>query len=139
VAVGGMIYLFLLQWPWQAGVLGLQVGLHGTVLIAINNLRDRETDIVTNKKTLAVRLGVAFSRYEIAFLLAAPFVLSFVWLQQNHYWAALLPLFVLKPAWLLAEDVFSTDPSPVYNDFLARAAKVHLLFAGLTSVGFLLK
>jgi 1,4-dihydroxy-2-naphthoate octaprenyltransferase len=42
-------------------------------LLAVNNLRDARTDARCGKNTLCVLLGERFGRWEITFLLAAPF------------------------------------------------------------------
>jgi 1,4-dihydroxy-2-naphthoate octaprenyltransferase len=138
VAVGGMFYLQAGDLTLGALILGLQVGFHATVLIAINNLRDVEGDRKVNKRTLAVRFGKKFVRKEIWFLLLAPFILSLYWGYEGHFWAFLLPWSVLPLALKLGKLLQNTEPSPEYNKFLGQAAGIHLLFGIFTSVGFYL-
>lgn len=138
VAVCGMFYLQTGGLTLGALVLGLQVGFHATVLIAINNLRDIEGDRQVNKKTLAVRFGKYFVRKEIWFLLMTPFVLLLYWGYQGHFWAFLLPWSVLPLAVKLGNLLQKTEPSPEYNRFLGQAAGIHLLFGVFISVGFFL-
>ena len=45
------------RYSTRALVAGIQIGLLAAVLIAINNLRDLDQDLLVNKRTLAVRLG----------------------------------------------------------------------------------
>lgn len=136
LAVMGMVYLNVREWMQEAFVLGLQIGFHCTVLIAINNLRDRTGDILVNKKTLAVRFGVKFSRMEIAFLIFAPFVMNLYWWFEGYKIAALVPLLALPVAAKLCKNVFTTEPSSVYNKFLGQAAGLHLMFGLLIALGF---
>lgn len=138
VAVGGMFYLQAGALNLGAVILGLQVGFHATVLIAINNLRDVDGDSKVNKKTLAVRFGKSFVRKEIWFLLLAPFALTLYWGYQGEFWAFLLPWSVLPLAVKLGKLIQTTEPSPEYNKFLGQAAGIHLLFGIFTSVGFFL-
>lgn len=42
----------------------IQVSALATNIIVVNNLRDRHTDVVANKRTLAVRFGAQFCRIE---------------------------------------------------------------------------
>ncbi|RYZ69618.1 MAG: 1,4-dihydroxy-2-naphthoate octaprenyltransferase, partial [Proteobacteria bacterium] len=95
IAVMGVFFLHTHMWTPQSMWLGLQIGFHATVLIAINNLRDVDGDRLVDKKTLAVRFGKSFGRYEIAFLAIAPFLMNAFWWQQNLKAAALLPLLAL--------------------------------------------
>jgi 1,4-dihydroxy-2-naphthoate octaprenyltransferase len=125
----GMISL----WP------GLQVGFHATVLIAINNLRDAKGDREVHKKTLAVRMGKNFSRYEIAFFVLAPFLMNAVWWIVGFKVAALLPLITLPLAAIILKNIFITEPSALYNKFLGQSALLHLLFGVLLSIGFVLQ
>ncbi|MEN0058891.1 MAG: 1,4-dihydroxy-2-naphthoate octaprenyltransferase [Bdellovibrio sp.] len=136
IAVMGMVFLNTGEWLQEAFVLGMQIGLHATVLIAINNLRDHTGDRLVNKKTLAVRFGVQFSRWEIAFLSFAPFALNLYWWLEGYKIPALLSLLALPLAVKLTRNVFATEPSPVYNKFLAQAAGLHLVFGVLLTIGF---
>ena len=55
----------------------IQIGFHCAILIAINNLRDVESDRLVDKRTLPVRFGKNFARLEIAILAFCPFILSY--------------------------------------------------------------
>ena len=138
IAVGGLVFLQIGEWLDESLMLGLQIGLHATVLICINNLRDIEGDVLVGKKTLAVRFGKSFARTEIATLCFLPFLLNIFWLNRGIYLAAALPFLVLPLAARLCFLIFKTEPGPIYNQFLAKAAGLHLLFGILLSLGFLL-
>ena len=138
IAVGGLFYLLTGIYSMEALVLGFQIGFHCTVLIAVNNLRDVHTDRLAHKKTLSVRFGIPFARYEIAFLCLAPFALNLFWWHLGIWKAAALPLLCLPLAAKIIKLVFKTEPSPEYNKFLVKAATLQLLFGVLISVGFLL-
>ncbi len=139
IAVSGLFYLQTLQWSWAAVILGLQIGIHATVLLAVNNLRDIHGDVLVHKKTLPVRFGLLFGRWEIAVLILLPFVLGFYWLFEGSPGMALLPFLALPLALKIIINIFKTEPSAQYNKFLAMSAGLHLLFGVLLSVGILLK
>lgn len=138
VAVMGLYFLHTGGWSVDSFILGLQIGIHATALIAINNLRDIHGDILAHKKTLAVRFGLRFGRCEIITLCFFPFVLSLYWAQRNMIWAAILPVPTLFLALKISKQIAVTQPSPVYNKFLAQSAGLHLTFGLLTSVGIVL-
>lgn len=134
-AVGGLYFIHTGALTPDVVWLGLQIGMHATVLIAINNLRDRQGDAKVGKKTLAVRFGVGFSRAEIAVLALGPFVMNLHWALQGKALAAGLPFLALPLALILVRGIFRNEPGPVYNKFLGMAAGVHLLFGLLLSAG----
>lgn len=136
LAVGGIFFLQTGEWSFESFWLGLQIGFHATVLIAINNLRDRTGDALVNKKTLAVRLGERFSRHEIAFLAFCPFVMNFYWWNQGFKLAAIFSLFALPLAIKVTKNIFTHEAGPLYNKFLGQAAGLHLFFGLLISLGF---
>jgi 1,4-dihydroxy-2-naphthoate polyprenyltransferase len=76
VATAGTFYVQALEWSAEAAVLGIVPGSYSVVLIALNNLRDREGDVVAGKRTLAVRFGAGFARAEILCCLALPAVVA---------------------------------------------------------------
>nr|BFD65618.1 1,4-dihydroxy-2-naphthoate polyprenyltransferase [Bdellovibrio sp. HAGR004] len=136
LAVMGIVFLNTGEWMVEAFVLGLQIGLHATVLIAINNLRDHTGDRLVNKKTLAVRFGVKFSRWEIAALSFLPFVLNLYWWFEGYKIAAIVSLLAIPLAVKITKNIFNTEPSPSYNKFLGQAAGLHLVFGLLIALGF---
>lgn len=134
VAVGGLFYLLTGTYTLDAVVLGLQVGFLSTILIAINNLRDIHTDKEVNKKTLAVRLGVTGAKIWIIFLIVAPFLMGYYWLNQQKYWLYILPTLSLPLGLSVIKKILNTEPSAEYNKFLAKSAGYGMIF----SIGFLI-
>jgi len=138
IAVAGTFYLNTLAFSVAAILAGLQIGLHSSVLLAVNNLRDLETDRAANKKTLAARFGLNFARRENAALVIAPFILGLAWLPLGYLWAFLLPLLTLPLAWWLARACLTATPDRQVNQLLAQAAALHTAFGLLLALAFLL-
>lgn len=136
IAVGGLTFLHAGALPPEALWLGLQIGFHSTVLIAINNLRDRVGDAKVGKRTLAVRFGAKFSRIEITALAIAPFLMNIFWWTRGDHLAALLPLLALPFAVVVIRGVWKNEPGPVYNRFLGLSAALHLVFGLMLSLGW---
>lgn len=136
IAVSGVYYLHTLTFSWSAFVAGLQVGFLSTVLIAINNLRDIEQDRLANKKTLAVRFGRGFARFEILFLILATFALLCFWAFTHQWLAMVLPLVSFPLCRSLVKGIYRE--SPIYNQHLAKAALIHFLFGIQLSLGLVL-
>jgi 1,4-dihydroxy-2-naphthoate octaprenyltransferase len=129
-----------LVFPVEIWTLGTQIGLWATVLIAINNFRDSESDRRHKKMTLAARFGATFSRVEITLLIFSPYVLGvLVWPTVGLTWAAYLPLLVLPLAAWIARDVWHLNPSERFNVLLARSGAVHLSSGLLLAAGFMIK
>jgi 1,4-dihydroxy-2-naphthoate octaprenyltransferase len=138
IAVAGTFYLNTLSWSVAALLAGLQIGLHSSVLLAVNNLRDLETDRTANKRTLAARFGLTFARRENAALIMTPFMIGILWLPLGFFWAFLLPLMTLPLAWWLARACLAATPDRSVNQLLAQAAALHAAFGLLLALGFLL-
>ena len=135
IAVGGTYYLHTGHWSFPSLIAGLQVGCLATVLIAVNNLRDAPQDALVHKKTLAVRFGIEFARFEILVLVILTFVLGVYWASQDVKSAALLPILSFPIARRLVMGVFKNEPSPLFNTYLAMAAALHMFFGVLLAVG----
>lgn len=135
IAVGGVVYLHIGEWGPNAMVAGAQVGLLGTVLIAVNNLRDFRQDRAVHKWTLAARFGPNFARAEIVLLMLAAYGLGFWWWNQGFHKAALLPLLSLPLGLAVLAGVLRSEPGESFNRFLAQAAGTQLLFGSFLTIG----
>jgi len=111
--------------PWW--LTAAAVGLQGTALLAINNLRDIPTDARTGKRTLCVRIGDRASRiYHLALHLAAAACLAAAGLVVPAAVAALLGLG-------LGILVFRTSGRAL-NRCLGMAAALQLVTAVVTVI-----
>lgn len=137
-AVAGTFFLNTLEVSAASALAGLQIGIHSSVLLAVNNLRDLETDRAARKRTLAARFGLTFARRENAALVIAPFVIGILWLPLGYFWAFLLPLMTMPLAWSLARTSLEAEPARETNQLLARAAALHAAFGLLLALAFLL-
>lgn len=126
----------------QAGTLtldafvgSLQMGLLATVMISINNLRDIVEDTQTEKKTLAVRFGIHFAKWEITILIVLPFLLNFYWYFAHDFLPFFLPSSALLIAVNLMRGIWKHEPSKLYNRFLGEASLLLALFGLLLTLG----
>jgi 1,4-dihydroxy-2-naphthoate octaprenyltransferase len=115
-------------WHFEAVIAGLQVGLLSTVLIAINNLRDIEEDTKSGKRTLAVRFGERFAKWEIIVLCVLPYLLNVYWWMDGWPWWRMCDAAIILGL-LLCFRVWEEKPSRVYNRFLVVAGAQLLIFA----------
>ena len=139
VAVGGTYYLQTLSLTPGVLVAATMVGLPATAVLVVNNYRDLDPDTQVGKRTLAVCLGRAFTRWEYAVLMLAPFALLGALARLTPLSATLLiPLLALPMAAALVRRFWRETPGPAFNALLARTAKFQVLFSVLLCVGILL-
>lgn len=133
---------------WPLIVASAQVGSLAASLLAVNNLRDARTDARCGKNTLCVLLGEGFGRWEITFLVFAPFLLLPYWAWEgarrlgvsmfpsvaSALPAATAPLaaWVAREAWRLRVG------DAGFNGTLSAAAALHLLFGSALALGLAL-
>ncbi|NQU38927.1 MAG: 1,4-dihydroxy-2-naphthoate polyprenyltransferase [Lentisphaerae bacterium] len=138
-AVGGTYYV-------QTGTINTVVliaavgpGLLSTAILAVNNLRDRTTDIKTGKRTLAVRFGSRFARGEYLFTIVVtacvPIVLCL--LTRAHY-LSLLSIATLLLTIPSIKTVFGSEGGPALNHVLGATGRVLFLYSLAFTIGWLL-
>ncbi|MFA7243603.1 MAG: 1,4-dihydroxy-2-naphthoate polyprenyltransferase [Sulfuricellaceae bacterium] len=139
VAVMGSFYLQTFHFTWAAFVAANMLGLSAAAVIVVNNTRDRDSDGKVGKHTLAVRIGLGWSRAEYAALIAAPFLLlpllGGLLLADVVVW---LPWLAAPWAVLLGWRFCRVAPGAEYNRLLAQTAQWQLVFAVLLGVGLML-
>jgi len=138
VAVAGTYYLQTGSLSSGALIAATMVGFPATAVLVVNNYRDLVPDAQVGKRTLAVCLGRAFSRWEYAVLMLGPFVLLAALASQTRIGASLLlPLLSLPMAVGLVRRFWREPPGPAFNALLARTARFQVLFAALLCVAIL--
>lgn len=76
VGVAGTAFIEMGRLSWLGLLASVPAGLLSCALLMINNLRDIESDPLSGKRTLAVRIGEARSRVVYTLFLLVPFVLA---------------------------------------------------------------
>ncbi len=138
VATGGTYYLQTFQLPAAVVVAGLAAGLFSVAILTVNNLRDIEEDRRAGKRTLAVRFGRTFARFEYAacITIAAVVIPVVLCVMTRGHVACLASAAVLLLAVPVVRVVFTQTDGPSLNKALARTGKLLLVFAILFSLGW---
>ena len=138
VAVAGTYYVQTLEFSWTVALAGVAPGLFSTAILTVNNLRDIESDARANKRSLAVRFGKRFARFEytICLMLGCLWPIWFLYGDNRHPWTLISALTV---AWalVLIHKTLTVEGTHL-NDILAATGKLLLLYAILFSVGWVL-
>lgn len=139
VAVAGTYWVQALMFRWDLLLAGVGVGALSTALLVVNNLRDREVDERTGKRTLAVVLGPWGARIQYLVLLLAAAAIPFAgvsgWGWTQWTLAAPVTLLVAGPA--LRRVFFPRRPEEL-NGALGVTARVTGLYAAVLALAFVL-
>lgn len=134
VAVAGTYYVQALQLDWPVGIAGLGPGLIATGLLVVNNLRDIGEDRTANKRTLAVRFGATFSRYQYAACIVGSGLVPAAFAFADGSSWPMLACLVLVPGLLVIGKVWRND-GVALKPCLGMTAGLLLLFTVLFCLG----
>ena len=139
VAVVFTYYAQAEEFPWEAFVLAVPVGLLAAAILVVNNVRDLETDRRAGKRTLAVKLGRSRARTLFAAMLALAFAVPLaIPLAGGLSWWVLLVLLALPLVPPLYRTVTTRTDGPALNGALAATGRLLAVFSILLSAGVLL-
>ena len=137
IAVPGTYYLQTGSVTEFSLWLGAVIGMLVTAILVVNNIRDKDADIISGKNTLAVRFGKTFSNIQFILLVMLPFLLPFhLWRQWNKM-SFLLTLFTLPIAVHLIIQLFNNTGADL-NKVLAGTARFLFIFTLLLSAGLII-
>jgi len=119
-------------------VAGFAPGLFATALLTVNNLRDRESDKASNKKTLIVRFGAGFGRMEYIICLVLAGLIPFWLALRLGNAATALTSLALVLAIPNLRAVFKPVDGPAMNRALARTSMTEMLFAIVFVITYLI-
>jgi len=123
--------------PLAAVVASLPVAALSTNILVVNNVRDREEDATTGKRTLAVRFGYGFARGEFLLFTGTAYAVPVVFALDGQL-TALLPLLTLPYAASVARTVVTETSGNLLNPALESTGKLLAAHAALFAVGLAL-
>ena len=137
-AVVGTYYVQALSVSWLALAAAIPVGALATAILAVNNLRDIETDALAGKRTLAVRIGDGPTRAYYLLLLCVAYTLpaSLWWFDQASAWV-MLP-WISLPLGLRLVLRMRHDRGLALNGCLVGTARLEVVFGLLFALGLAL-
>lgn len=113
---------------------GLAPGFLSCAILTVNNLRDEEEDRKANKKTLIVRFGSLFGKFEYALCIFFAALIPFYLAQYNGF--VLICLLPLSYSLLLLDNLFSDKPN--YASLLPKTAQIFFLYTILFCLSYVL-
>ena len=139
VAVAGTYYAQSLEMNWAIIFAGLAPGFFSAAILAVNNLRDMETDRQSGKKTLAVRFGRSFALSEyLLLILAGALVPVFIYIYTQDHIYTLIAASVSVLAIPLIKIVLTASDGPNLNHALSDTGKLLLIYSIIFSLGWIL-
>ncbi len=134
VATVGTTFVAIGTAPALAWLASVPVGALATNVLVVNNVRDREGDARTGKRTLAVRFGRRFGIAEYAAWLLAAYGAVLATALSGVPFAALALATAPVGVVLLRRLIVATD-GPAHNALLAQSAKLMLATSALYAIG----
>jgi len=121
-----------------AWLASLPVGLLAANILVVNNYRDVETDAVAGKKTLVVRWGRGYARWQFVTSLVLALVVPIL-LASRLGWPLLLPLAIAPWGWLQSRKLAQAKSPAELIALLGETGKLLFLYSALLSAGIALR
>jgi len=122
--------------PLAALVAALPIAALSTDILVVNNVRDREEDATTGKRTLAVRFGYGFARAQFVAMLVLAYAIPLWFLLRPDYSVAVaLPYLTLPYALRITRTMLTETAGEVLNPTLERTGRLLAGYAVLFAVG----
>ncbi len=120
----------------EAIAASLPIAALSTNILVVNNVRDREEDATTGKRTLAVRFGYRFCRAEYFAFTALAYAVPLWFVATGAASIAVfLPLLTLPLGVSVVRTVLTETAGKMLNPALERTGKLLALYAVLFAIG----
>ena len=140
VSVGGSYFLFTKSWSWDILFPASAVGLMSTGVLNLNNMRDIESDALSGKKSLALRLGFKNAMIYQIILLQLPLILILIFFgvngffQSKNYYAFLV-MVLMFPMTKLRRNIIQIKEPKKLDPYLKQVGIMTLMMAILLAFG----
>ena len=140
VSVCGSYFLFTKTFHWDMLLPATTIGMLSAAVLNLNNMRDIESDALSGKKTLALRMGYRYAMvYEIV-LLQLPLILMLVFMMMNglhekgNYYAFIFFILVF-PMTALRRKIMQTKEPKELDPYLKQVGIFTLVMSVLVAFG----
>ena len=140
VSVCGSYFLFTKIFHWDLLLPATTIGMLSAAVLNLNNMRDIESDALSGKKTLALRMGYRYAMvYEIV-LLQLPLILMLVFMMMNglhekgNYYAFIFFILVF-PMTALRRKIMQTKEPKELDPYLKQVGIFTLIISVLVAFG----
>ncbi|SEH57956.1 1,4-dihydroxy-2-naphthoate octaprenyltransferase [Epilithonimonas hominis] len=140
VSVCGSYFLFTKSFDYDILIPASAIGMLSMAVLNLNNMRDIESDALSGKKTLALRLGFKKAMiYEIV-LLQLPILLMLAFLMYNGFqekglYYPFIVMVLIFPFMKLRRTIMKIQEPKLLDPFLKQVGILTFMMAILTAVG----
>ncbi|KFF12235.1 1,4-dihydroxy-2-naphthoate prenyltransferase [Chryseobacterium soli] len=140
VSVCGSYFLFTKTFSWDILLPGTAVGMMSMAVLNLNNMRDIESDKLSGKNSLALRIGFKNAMIYEMVLLQLPLILILIFLaingfiqSQNYY--VFIVMILIIPFAKLRRRIMSVKEPKELDQFLKQVGILTFTMAVLTAIG----
>jgi 1,4-dihydroxy-2-naphthoate octaprenyltransferase len=140
VSVGGSYFLFTKNFSWDILLPATAVGMLSAAVLNLNNMRDIESDALSGKKTLALRIGFRNAMIYQIILLQLPLIIMLVFMMMNglhtqgKYYAFMF-FILMFPMMGLRRKIMQVKEPKELDPFLKQVGIITFMMAVLVAVG----
>lgn len=140
VSVCGSYFLFTKTFSWDMLLPGTAIGMMSMAVLNLNNMRDIESDRLSGKNSLALRIGFRNAMIYEMVLLQLPLILMLVFFgvngffqTQNYY--VFIVMILLLPLMKLRRQIMAVKNPRELDPFLKQVGIMTFVMAVLTAFG----
>jgi len=140
VSVCGSYFLFTKTFSWDILLPGTAVGMMSMAVLNLNNMRDIESDKLSGKNSLALRIGFKNAMIYEMILLQFPLILILIFLavngfiQSQNYYVFIVMILIIPFAKLRRRIMAVKEPKEL-DQFLKQVGILTFTMAVLTAIG----
>ncbi|GAB1307480.1 1,4-dihydroxy-2-naphthoate octaprenyltransferase [Urechidicola sp. KH5] len=137
LSVCGSYFLYAKELPISIFFPACSIGLLSAGVLNLNNMRDRESDEKSGKRTLVVKIGAEFAKYYHYYLLVASFLFALLFV-MIRFESAINFLFLIAyiPIFKHLYTVYKVEQPKDFDPELKKLALSTFLFAVLMGLSF---
>lgn len=140
VSVCGSYFLFTKTFSWDILLPGAAVGMMSMAVLNLNNMRDIESDRLSGKNSLALRMGFRNAMIYEMVLLQFPLILILIFLALNGFiqsqqYYVFIVMILLLPLAKLRRKIMEVKEPKELDPFLKQVGIITFMMAVLTAFG----